>query len=90
MLKFVQSLQKNVFCLKLLMFFGDESLKKIFPSDLGAFCSSNVKLSVIRQKGESQNWCFKKTKHAKCSFFGKFGMFCFLETPALRFALLPY
>ena len=68
---------------------------------------------VIRQKTESQNGCFKKTKHAKFSerrrflppdkhtylcvsgsknrsFFGKFGMFCFLEKPVLRFALLPY
>ena len=26
----------------------------------------------------------------KYSFFGKFGVFCFLETLALRFALLPY
>ena len=26
----------------------------------------------------------------KCSFFGKFGMFCFLETSVLRFALLLY
>ena len=26
----------------------------------------------------------------KCSFFGKFSMLCFLETPVLRFALLPY
>ena len=25
----------------------------------------------------------------KCSFFGKFGVLCFLETPVLRFALLP-
>ena len=25
-----------------------------------------------------------------CSFFGKFGVFCFLETPVLRFALLAY
>ena len=24
----------------------------------------------------------------KCSFFGKFGALCFLETPVLRFALL--
>ena len=70
--------------------------------------------SVIRQKGESQNWCFKKTKHVKFSektnlsnplictrtcayqgvrnvrFFEKFDVFCFLETPVLRFALLPY
>ena len=63
--------------------------------------------SVIRQKGESQNGCLKKTKHAKfsekmtisyslctggkkCPFFGKFGVLCFLQTPVLRFALLPY
>ena len=26
----------------------------------------------------------------KCLFFEKFGVFCFLETPVLRFALLPY
>ena len=25
----------------------------------------------------------------KCSFFGKFGMLCFLETPVLSFTLLP-
>ena len=61
--------------------------------------------SVIRQKGESQNGCFKKTKHStfsektnisyasgskKCSFSGKFDLLCFLETPVLIFALLPY
>ena len=58
--------------------------------------------SVIREKGESQNGCFKKRKRAKfsekrtvftgkkCSFFGKFGVRCFLETFVLRFALLPY
>ena len=62
---------------------------------------------VIRQKGKSQNECFKKAKHAKisgkknflppdthtcvkCLFFGNFGVLCFLETPVLRFALLPY
>ena len=69
-------------------------------------------LSVIRQKGESQNGCFKKKSTSnfpknehfsysgthtmcvsggeKCSFFGKLDVLCFLETPALRFALLPY
>ena len=26
----------------------------------------------------------------KCSFFGKFGVLCYLETPVLRFAFLPY
>ena len=28
-------------------------------------CQKTLNLSVIRQKGESQNGCFKKTKHAK-------------------------
>ena len=55
-----------------------------------------MKSLVIREKGESENGCFKKTKHTKVrvrirgkkfSFFGKFGLFCFLETPVLRFAL---
>ena len=38
------------------------------------------------QKGESQNGCFKKTKHTK--FSEKKNMK--LETPVLRFALFPY
>ena len=69
--------------------------------------------SAIRQKDESLQGCYKKTKHAKffekrtflvpnththvnvaggkkCSFFGKFGVLCFLVIPVLRFALLPY
>ena len=43
---------------------------------------------------------FPKNKHflpplcvsgdKKCSFFGKFGMLCFLVTPVFRFAYLPY
>ena len=41
--------------------------------------------SVIRQKGES-----RVSRGKKYSFFGKFGVLCFLETPILRFALLPY
>ena len=56
--------------------------------------------SVTRQKGESQNGCFKKAKHAKISekqtfltswyAHVRFGVLCFLETPVLRFTLLPY
>ena len=53
------------------------------------FCLENI-LSVIRQKGKSRNGCYKKTKHDKCSFFGKFGVLCFLVAPVLRFAPLPY
>ena len=84
-----------------------------------------------KTNGESQNGCFKKTKHAKFSknedflppdthtlpakniikpysflmfsvgkmcvpevkkysFFGKFGVLCFLETTVLRSVFLPY
>ena len=31
-----------------------------------------------------------ETAGKKCLFFGNFGVLCFLETPVLRFALLPY
>ena len=52
--------------------------------------------SAIRQKGKSQNRCYKKVKPAefliragtcayqrgkKCSFYGNFGVLCFLLTP---------
>ena len=48
--------------------------------------SKSIRMSsVISQKGESQNSCGGK----KCSFFGKLGGL-FLETPVLRFTLLPY
>ena len=49
-------------------------------------------LSVISRKGESvrANTYVCVSGGKKCSFFGKFGVLCFLETPVLRFALLPY
>ena len=40
--------------------------------------------SVAKQKGESGAY------HRKFSFFRKFDVLCFVETPVLRFALLPY
>ena len=52
--------------------------------------------SVIRQKDEFQNGDNEKANETKllggkkCSFFGKFGLLCFLLTSVLRFALLPY
>ena len=70
------------------------------------FWKQSSYLLVIRRKCESQNECYKKKKHAKfsekqtfrapdihtyvCSFFGKFGVFCFLVLHVLRFILLPY
>ena len=85
-------------------------LKNVFPTLVVFFISSIVgnnirKSSVRRQKGESQNGCFKETKHvkfsekrtfrtcvsgSKCSFFGKSVVLCFLEISVLRFPLLPY
>ena len=47
-----------------------------------------INSSVTRQNWESQNGGNKKTK--KFSFFGKFGILCFLVTSILRFAFLPY
>ena len=44
------------------------------------FPKTNISYPLIRTR----------TCSKKCSFFRKFGVFCFLETPVLRFALLPY
>ena len=75
--------------------------------------TQNTHIVGNKANGESQNGCFKKTKHAKFSgkqtflppemhtymcvsvgkkysSFGKFDLLCFLGTPVLRFALLPY
>ena len=56
------------------------------------FCYLLRKLSEIIVENKSitlfRRYCISGGK--KCSFFGKFGVLCFLETPVLRFALLPY
>ena len=53
----------NVHNMKIDCIFNDYlSLKNIIKLTI-----LNRNSSVIRQKGESQNWCFKKTKHAKFS-----------------------
>ena len=57
--------------------------------------SKEVKHQIVGNKAKGQ-LCFKKTNYVcisrgkKCSFLGKFDVFCFLETPVLRFTLLPY
>ena len=63
---------------------------------------ANLKTDVSRKQSKPK---FPKNKHflppdthtyvcvsggKKCLFFGNFGVLCFLETPVLRFALLPY
>ena len=62
----------------------------------------NVTPTIIRQKGESQNGCFKKNKARQIfrktnisyplirTHTWESGVLCFLVTPILRFALLPY
>ena len=37
-----------------------------------------------------KNLCVCVSGCKKCSFFGKFGVLCFFETPVLSFTLLPY
>ena len=49
-----------------------------------------VNSSVTRQKGDSQNGCFKKAKHVKFFEKRKFDVLRFLEAPVLRLALLSY
>ena len=55
-------------------------LKRVFQEYKACqiFRKTNISYPLIRTGGK------------KCSLFGKFDVFCFLETPVLRFALLPY
>ena len=60
------------------------------PSEL-----KEAKHQILSNKAKGQV-CFNKTNYVclsggkKCSFLGKFDVFCFLETPVLRFTLVPY
>ena len=59
------------------------------------FCFQISSFSVITQKGESQNECFKKTKNAKFSEKRTFLTTWYahvrvIRTSVLRFAFLPY
>ena len=57
--------------------------KRVFQENKARqiFQKTNISYPLIRT-------CVSGGK--KCSFFGKFDLLCFLETPVLRFALLPY
>ena len=59
--------------------------KRVFQENKAhqIFRETNISYSLIRT-------CTCTCRGKKCSFFGKFGMLCFLETPVLRFALLQY
>ena len=48
------------------------------------FPKTNIFYPLIR----TRTYAYQGGK--KCSFFGKLGVLCFLETPVLRFVLLPY
>ena len=68
---------------------------KIAPTDFktrkSIICQSScMNSSVISQKGESQNRCFKKTKHTKFTKKRTFLTPWYAHVPFLRFALLPY
>ena len=51
------------------------------------FTSNNIIFNNSKEKIIG-NVCVLGGK--KCSFFGKFDLLCFLETPVLKFTLLPY
>ena len=63
---------------------------------------ATLKTGVSRKQSTPNFPNFPKNRHflppgyvcvsegKKCPFFGKFDVLCFLETPVLRFALLPY
>ena len=58
------------------------------------FCKS-LNSSVIRQNARSPKQCYKKicvcvSGGKKCLLFWKLGVLCFLATPILRLAVLPY
>ena len=53
--------------------------------------TSKTGLSAINSSISQKNELYVCVSGGKkCCFFGKFGVRCFLETPVLRFALLPY
>ena len=60
--------------------------KRVFQENKARqiFWKTNISYPLIR----TCRWAYQGGK--KCSFFGKFGVLCFLETPVLRFALMPY
>ena len=58
-----------------------------FSQIIGNKAKGRISKRVFQKKQRTPN--FPKNEK-KCSFFGKFGVLCFLETPVLRFALLPY
>ena len=71
--------------------------KIIKKASLVVFILNKFELDGNKAKGRISKRVFQENKTyvcvsggKKCSFFGKFGVFCFLETPALRFALLLY
>ena len=72
-------------CFSQLDFVGNEAegriSKRVFQENKARqiFRKTNISCPLIRT-------CTCK----KYSFFRKFGVLCFLETPVLRFALLPY
>ena len=53
-----------------------------------SFRKTNISYLLIRTRANISYPLIRTRK--KCSFFGKFDVLCFLETPALRFALLSY
>ena len=75
---------KNMNCSHMKLFFRNANL---YSGQYGYIGSSLLRIVGNMAKGPISK---RVVQGKKCSFSGKFGVLCFLETPVLRFALLPY
>ena len=71
-------------CSHMKLFFRNASL---YSGQYGYIGSSLLRIVGNMAKGPISK---RVVQGKKCSFSGKFGVLCFLETPVLRIALLPY
>ena len=74
------------------LYFSTNHYSKSKKIDIvGSKAKGQISKRVFEESKVRQN--FRKTNISggkKCLFFGNFGVLCSLETPVLRFALLPY
>ena len=68
--------------------FPENEARQIFRKTNISYPTDTLTYEYFLPPDTYTNVCVSGGK--KCSFFGKFGLLCFLETHLLRFALLPY
>ena len=60
------------------------------PQIVGNKAKGRISKRVFQESKACQNCVSRVSGGKKYLFFRNFGVLCFLETPGLRFALLPY